>query len=333
MSVKLDQILTMKEIKVSVVMISYGHENFIEQAIKGVLSQVCDFGIELIIANDNSPDKTDQVVRRVIDTEPNSFCIKYINRDRNIGMIANFLDTLRITKGEYIAICDGDDYWIDVNKLQSQVDFLNRNSEYSFHCTNFLQLSDKKSIFSKPVIEARADFDITLDSFLDKSMIGTLTVLARAEIFKGSINKFGDSEISQWGMADYPIWLEMLKNSKGRFMNVNTSVYRILENSATGRHNFEKEFKFQLSALDILSRFFKNNSFNFEQSKYALIKRYEEIFSLISQKGSIKDFNSTKSKMIEQNLEITKSIKLSYVKLRLYPLLNIYRHIKGSLNA
>lgn len=59
-----------KNIKVSVCMITYGHEKFIEEAINGVLMQEVDFEIELIISNDSSPDKTDEIVKSIIKTHP-----------------------------------------------------------------------------------------------------------------------------------------------------------------------------------------------------------------------------------------------------------------------
>ena len=116
-----------KQLMVSVVMITYGHENYIEQAIKGVLMQECDFQYELIIANDCSPDNTDRIVQKIIDNTNNADRIKYVRHTVNKGMTANFLWTLQQASGKYIAICEGDDYWTDPLKLQKQVDLLEVN--------------------------------------------------------------------------------------------------------------------------------------------------------------------------------------------------------------
>lgn len=115
---------------VSVVMITYGHEKFIREAIEGVLTQKCDFEIELILANDSSPDRTDEIVQELLENHPNATWIKYFNHATNLGMMQNFLFALRQAKGEYIALCDGDDYWTDSLKLQKQVNFLNNNLSY-----------------------------------------------------------------------------------------------------------------------------------------------------------------------------------------------------------
>lgn len=111
---------------VSVVMITYNHEAYIAEAITGVLMQECNFDIELIIADDNSPDNTQNIVQSFKDHKYFGR-IKYIKHIQNKGMMENFVWALNQTKGNYVALCEGDDYWTDPYKLQKQVDFLERN--------------------------------------------------------------------------------------------------------------------------------------------------------------------------------------------------------------
>ncbi len=121
--------------KVSVVMITYGHEKYIQQAIEGVFMQKTNFPVELIIANDCSPDNSDEVISNIINNTPENITVNYTRHEKNIGMMPNFLWALKDAKGEYIALCEGDDYWIDPLKLQKQVDFLDKNPDYAicFH--------------------------------------------------------------------------------------------------------------------------------------------------------------------------------------------------------
>lgn len=124
--------------KLSVCMITYNHEKYIQKAIESVLMQETDFEYELVISNDNSTDTTHEIIEKLISEHPKASNIRYINRKENIGMINNAKETLQECKGEFIAICEGDDYWIDSNKLQKQVDFLSKHKEYSicFHKVN-----------------------------------------------------------------------------------------------------------------------------------------------------------------------------------------------------
>ena len=115
---------------VSVVMITYGHEKYIEEAINGVLMQNCNFDIELILSNDCSPDGTDTIVKSIIKNHSKSCYIKYIKHETNLGMMPNFIFALKKSIGTYIALCDADDYWTDPLKLQKQVDFLETNEDY-----------------------------------------------------------------------------------------------------------------------------------------------------------------------------------------------------------
>ena len=116
---------------VSVDMITYKHEAYIKQAIEGVLMQETNFEYDLIIADDFSPDNTEAIVRNIIATHPKGHIIKYFRHEKNIGMQANGMFAGQQCKGKYIAICEGDDYWTDPNKLQKQIDFLENNSEYN----------------------------------------------------------------------------------------------------------------------------------------------------------------------------------------------------------
>ena len=118
--------------KVSVVTITYGHEKYITETLDGVLMQQYDGSVEFIIANDNSPDATDEVVKKYFSENPapENFKIKYTKHETNKGMMPNFIWALEQATGKYIALCEGDDYWTDENKLQKQIDFLEENEDY-----------------------------------------------------------------------------------------------------------------------------------------------------------------------------------------------------------
>lgn len=117
---------------VSVCMITYNHENFIKEAIDGVLMQKCNFNFELVIGEDSSSDMTR---RMCLDYAISNPTINLLTTEKNIGVMRNLIRTLMACNGKYIAICEGDDFWIDPLKLQKQVDFLEQNQEYvlSFH--------------------------------------------------------------------------------------------------------------------------------------------------------------------------------------------------------
>lgn len=169
----------MKNPVVSIVMITYGHEQFIKKAIEGVLMQICNFEIELIISNDCSPDKTDEIINEIIknDSMPNS--INYIKHSKNIGMMPNFIFTLKKAKAKYIALCEGDDYWTDPYKLQKQIDFLEGNEEFAMCFHDAWVIEDNKKLHQY-VNKSRTVFK-TEDLF-ERHFIPTASIVFRNNI-------------------------------------------------------------------------------------------------------------------------------------------------------
>ena len=123
---------------VSVSMITYNHEKYIEEAINGVLMQETDFEVELVISNDNSLDQTDTIIQHILKEHPKGHWIKYIKHEKNLGMMQNSMDNFKQCSGEYIACCEGDDYWTDKHKLQIQINLMRENPQcyLSFHPAN-----------------------------------------------------------------------------------------------------------------------------------------------------------------------------------------------------
>lgn len=208
---------------VSVVMISYGHENYIEEAINGVLMQECDFEMELIIANDCSPDDTDIVVNKIIAKHSASNLIKYIKHEHNIGMMSNFIWALKQAKGKYIAICEGDDYWIDPLKLQKQVNFLEENDKVVLCGTSYDVLAGEKLMIKNKLntLNLFGHYDI-----FKGNKIGTLTSLFR--------NNFLFPEyFSKCNFGDMVLFLELTKHGgKIAILPFNSAVYRIHDGGA-----------------------------------------------------------------------------------------------------
>lgn len=114
--------------KVSVCMITFNHASYIEQAIQSILSQDVDFSIELVIGDDCSTDNTAVICQEFAQRDAR---VRLLSRERNLGVMPNFTRTLRACEGEYIAVCEGDDYWTDPLKLRKQIGFLESHQDYA----------------------------------------------------------------------------------------------------------------------------------------------------------------------------------------------------------
>lgn len=110
---------------VSICCITYKQENYISQAIDGFLMQKTFFPFEIIIGEDCGKDSTLDILYEYKDRYPN--IIKIVTSEENVGANANLLRVFNEASGKYIAICEGDDYWVDENKIQNQYSLLELN--------------------------------------------------------------------------------------------------------------------------------------------------------------------------------------------------------------
>lgn len=120
--------------KVTIVTTTYNHEKYIAKAIDSFLIQKTNFPFKILISDDKSTDKTAEILKEYQNKYPEK--IEIINHETNLGAMGNFIDTLsRVKDTEYVALCDGDDYWTDENKLQKQVEFLDNHKDFTicFH--------------------------------------------------------------------------------------------------------------------------------------------------------------------------------------------------------
>lgn len=122
--------------KLSVWMICYNQEKFIHKAVQSAINQKTNFDFEIVIGDDFSRDKTRAILLGLKKKYPQK--IKLVLNKKNIGIVKNQLNVLRYCQGKYIAMLEGDDYWLDRNKLQKQVDFLENNENFTITSHNVL---------------------------------------------------------------------------------------------------------------------------------------------------------------------------------------------------
>ena len=259
---------------VSVKCMTYNQEKYIGQCIDGFLMQKTSFPFEILIHDDCSTDDTTNIVLEYAKKYPK--IIKPILEDENQyskhdGSHHKKIDTA--IKGKYIALCEGDDYWIDENKLQMQVDFLEKNPEYGMCYSKAKQYIQSKQKFNKNFVGDA--FDGFEDLLKNGSRIPTLTTVYRKDL----LDKY-QKEIQPgnkgWLMGDYPMWLYFSHESKMKFFDKVTGVYRVLEESASHSVDVEKQLEFSSSSYNI-SKYFAE-LYNFEIPEFDIEKRLFDIY-------------------------------------------------------
>ena len=233
---------------VSICMITYNHEEFIKKAIEGVLMQQCNFEFELIIANDSSQDQTDRVILDVLKNDSRAKRINYFHHKKNLGMMQNFCFALNHCKGKYIAFCDGDDFWIDKNKLQRQIDFLETNSSYVGCFHNVLALNQQNpNIKPKPWRVYNKDTFELIDTFSKTALFHTCSFVFRNEALDIPkwFNKVSSGDMALFSIVSHYGNLKLLEG--------NMSVYRKVLTGVTSNEKIKKYHKNRILLWQLLS--------------------------------------------------------------------------------
>jgi glycosyltransferase involved in cell wall biosynthesis len=191
------------DLKVSVLIITYNVGEFVAAALDSVLMQEVNFNYEIVIGEDCSTDSTRRIVVEYAKRHPAK--IRLLLREHNLGMNANFVQTLQACRGKYIALLDGDDYWTSRSKLQKQVDFLDSHSDCSICFHNVTVVYEDSSVEPHPfhMREPTRHHSTfipkpisTLEDLVPGNFIQTGSVLYRAGLF---------AEIPEW-FCDLPTY-------------------------------------------------------------------------------------------------------------------------------
>ncbi len=257
---------------VSVHVLTYRHERFLAQAIEGVIAQICDFPFELIIAEDCSPDGTLAVALDYQRRYPH--LIRVVTGDENVGMHANLARGVSAARGEYIAFCEGDDYWHHRRKLQMQIDLMSTNPEIMFCHTDF----DRKTRFrtrrnrhknhpSKWLAQGAA-----YHALLHEWSVMTATTVFRSEVLKSfSQSKFANPS---WPFGDYNLLLFCSTRGTAGYIDVSTATFRKVRGSA-GNSGHRAHLRMKLAAQECVDMFLTEHPVDpvSEREIQAILKR------------------------------------------------------------
>ena len=124
-------------LKVSVCVVTYNQEKYIEECLLSIVNQATEFELEIIVGDDCSTDSTPKIIERLAGVYKN---ITPILRTKNIGGSENYIDVHSRATGDYVCHCDGDDFWLS-GKLNSQVSILNSQPDCNIVWTRAKLLS------------------------------------------------------------------------------------------------------------------------------------------------------------------------------------------------
>lgn len=260
--------------KVCTQCITYNHVSYIRDSLNGFVKQRTTFPYVTAIIDDASTDGNANVILQYFNSNfrikeqgiayyketeyANIYFARHNSNDNcyfalvllkynhhSMGLYEQKKQYLAewIDNSEYLAICEGDDYWVDPLKLHKQVIFMDANPDYSLCCTDFDLVTGKRN----HRVSIPKDGICFPHSVLHELEIGTATAIYRNSVFKKLPQNW---RVKKWLMEDTPMWIELSHDGKVKYMPIVTARYRILTNSAS-HGNIEKEIKFIKSSIEI----------------------------------------------------------------------------------
>lgn len=266
--------MNINEIMVSIVCITYNHEDYIKDALEGFLSQKVDFRFEIIIYDDASTDKTVEIIKEYEEAHLDIIHAIYqsenqYSKKKNFQFLSSVYAQC---KGRYVAICEGDDFWIDIHKLQLQVEFLEKHQDYvlTVHNAICLKCLEGKLEAVNPYYNNQ---EISAEELIMQynGNVPTASMVIRAEALK----------VEDWfwkcGVGDWPVQLYCLTKGKIYYFERLMSVYRSLHDGSwckVWEQDFYKQFKHSVAMVEFLIKYNKYTNYIYKDYVISRIQGY-----------------------------------------------------------
>ncbi len=252
--------------KVTVSCMTYNQSKYITDAMNGFTMQQTSFPFVCTVVDDASTDGEQEVIRKYVEEnfdfsegavafqkETDYAHITYAQHkaNKNCYFAVLYLKENHYSQNkdkgpylkewrdgvDYMAICEGDDYWIVPDKLEIQAKFLDENEEYVMVHTDYDLVEGVRNHYCEKYKDGHY-----LPGLFDMGLsIGTLTTLFRLNVFY-ALPKYYASK--PWLMGDYPLWIELAHEGRVKYIQKITSKYRVLHFSASHSNDFARQLQF-----------------------------------------------------------------------------------------
>ena len=272
-------------------MVTYNHEKYIRQAVKSIVSQKTNFPYKLFIGEDCSTDNTRAVCIELQQKYPEK--IELILQEKNIGALQNAAKVYKscIEYGTYTAICEGDDYWTDTNKLQKQVNFLEQNPDFNICCHRASVLNEKNKTLKTPKAPKQSVF--TQEDVANHNFLVTQTEMFRNSAWKGLPDGYFNS-IS----GDYFINMMLSENGKIKYFSDVMAVYRQHGGGSWHSLGVIKGIKSTLSVLNYYLQTDLKESVK-ENLKQNIIRHYILLYNVQKKNGNDFEAKNTLTEILQ----------------------------------
>ncbi|MDR3059069.1 MAG: glycosyltransferase [Dysgonomonas sp.] len=218
--------------KINIILITYNHANYVRKTLESILMQETPSDVEIIVADDCSTDNTVEIIKEYESTTHFSF--HYLNKTRNTGYIRNYQQAFAACTGDYVAIMEGDDYWVKPSHLQNHIDFLEKQPEASMSYNRHIRLFEDQH--REEIFDWTSDKDyefVTTEQLALGNRIGNLSCC----VFRGKLVQQLDKKLFDMEIADWMLGMYMGQFGPLLYLKDVTSAYRIHDNGQWSRMN------------------------------------------------------------------------------------------------
>lgn len=250
---------------ISVLLVSYNHENHIRQALDSLFGQTYDGSIELVIADDKSIDGTLSIIKEY-EGKDSRFIFNYLNSEENLGITKNYKRGFAACSGELVAVLEGDDYWISPHKLTRQLEFLSAHWESDVCAVNYFVYEEERAYFQPRVAIADGHRFITARDLIADNIVGNFSTCMYRRL---ALARLPDA---MFNIKSYD-WITnivLARTSVIGFIGEPMSVYRLHASGAWSQTPHIEKLKMQLElipAYDALTDHVFHEDFNLLASR------------------------------------------------------------------
>ncbi len=228
--------------RVSVLCATYNHEEYLRETLDSFLAQKTDFPFEVLVNDDASTDGTAEILAEYAAKYPD-IIRPFYQKENLYSRRINLYDVVFFpeVRGEYIAVCEGDDFWNDPEKLQLQVNWLDAHPEYSACVHNSIgRFSDRPD---QVLFPQEGDRDIPFSLVVQgmSHAFHTSSILARREFILNPPD-YRNIAYEQGYFTDYAVGVRLCLEGKVRFLDRCMSVYRIGSNPSSWSRGVGQEY-------------------------------------------------------------------------------------------
>lgn len=294
------------QFRLSVLLVTYNHEKHIGQALSALFRQIIDGPIELVVADDGSSDRTMEIIRGCEAAEPR-FHFRYLDNSVNLGITRNYKRGFAACHGDYVAVLEGDDYWVSPSKLQRQRDFLDYHWESDLCSVNYFVYEEDRAQFTPRAPIGFGHRFVGARDLIADNLVGNFSTC----MYRKSALSALPEELYELRSYDWIVNICVARKSLIGFIEEPLSVYRL---HASGVWTQTLPVEKLRTQLDLIPAYDKLTAYVYHADFEALASRLRQVISSVQLQNAVESAVKPMVKALPGFLDHVPAVVLSMAR-------------------